>query len=212
MPSNNRSNSRPTVVNASQIAAQQNANRAVNENRPAGAQGSAAGPQGVRQPAPVPAPRPVGGQGSRTPIPGTPAISWNPNSGTNDPGTYVRAPQGQAPAPGPEPAAAPFPQFDWEAWNAEMMARQSAVWESMDAMNSAFLEQMTAYRSSQQGQPSRGGMTGVSGSQDAAQVKAKRRTKRAETNTTSSQASPQGSGLNIGNVGGQANGLGIGKQ
>jgi hypothetical protein len=90
-----------------------------------------------------------------------------------------------------------------------MMARQQAVWESMDAMNSAFLSQMESIRATPQ--RTGGGITGVAGAQDAAAVKIKKRTKKTST-TNQATAKPQATGLGIGDAGGATNGLGISKQ
>ena len=109
----------------------------------------------------------------------------------------------------------PAPEFDWEAWNAQMMAQQAAIWESMDAMNSEFLRQQQAYLE-QQGQRRVGSFSGGgAGSADLATVRRKKKTNtqsNTKTNTglsTPSAGGAGGSGLSLG--GSSSNGLGIGR-
>lgn len=121
--------------------------------------------------------------------------------------------QQQLPVEGGELGAAP--EFDWKAWNAQMMAQQAAIWESMDAMNSEFMRQQQAYLE-QQGQKRVGGISGGSGgSADPATVRRKKKTNTqsaSKTNTglsTGSAGGAGGSGLSLG--GGSGGALAIGK-
>lgn len=111
------------------------------------------------------------------------------------------------------------PEFDWQAWNAQMMAQQAAVWESMDAMNSEFLTQQQAWLEQQRSAPmikGQGQFGGSGNSADPAAVKRKKRTKSnsgIKTNTglsTGSAGGAAGSGLSLGGANG-GNGLSIGK-
>lgn len=109
--------------------------------------------------------------------------------------------------------------FDWEGWNAQMMAQQAAIWESMDAMNSEFLSQQQQYL--QQQSASSGGGGGRStfsgaGAQDKAAVKRKKQQKgqsgtatNTGVNASASNSGAAGSGLSMG--GSNGNGLAIGK-
>lgn len=108
-----------------------------------------------------------------------------------------------------------LPEFDWEAWNAQMMAQQAAIWESMDRMNSEFMRQQQAYLE-QQGQRRVGSFSGGgAGSADLATVRRKKKTNtqsNTKTNTglsTPSAGGAGGSGLSLG--GSSSNGLGIGR-
>ena len=150
---------------------------------------------------------------------------YTPSSGTAYKPSYVSALGNQAATQSAaEQAAANWdgtgeqpvaPEFDWEAWNAQMMAQQAAVWESMDAMNSEFLRQQQAWMGQPKTKPSRGTVFGGgSNSADPAAVKRKKRKKSKsgiKTNTglgINSAGGAAGSGLSLG---GGASGLSIGK-
>ena len=82
-------------------------------------------------------------------------------------------------------AALAQPEFDWEDWDAQMMEKQAAVWESMDAMNSAFLDTQDQWQQAQQeGDPNApwirptGWGSGNAGNADPAQIKRLKKKKR----------------------------------
>lgn len=153
---------------------------------------------------------------------------YTPPSGTSYKPGYVAALGNQASTQAAaESAAADWdgtgeqpvvPEFDWETWNAQMMAQQAAVWESMDAMNSEFLRQQQAWMEQQNSKPRMGTVFGGAGGNNAdpAAVRRKKRKKSKsgiKTNTglsVGSAGGANGSGLSLGGGGG-GNGLGIGK-
>lgn len=152
---------------------------------------------------------------------------YTPPSGTSYKPGYVTALGNQASSQSAAESAAAnwdgtgeqpvVPEFDWEAWNSQMMAQQAAVWESMDAMNSEFLRQQQAYLEQQNSKPRMGTVFGggSGGNSDPAAVRRKKRSKGKagiKTNTglsTGSAGGAGGSGLSLG--GGGGNGLSIGK-
>lgn len=102
------------------------------------------------------------------------------------------------------------PEFDWAAWNDQMMAQQQAVWASMDAMNAEFLAQQEALRAKNL-ESSKSTISGYSSSQaDSASVKRKKRTKKtgSTVNTEDTNKTLSLGGSNTG----ASNGLSIGKQ
>lgn len=110
-----------------------------------------------------------------------------------------------------------IPQFDWDAWNAQMMAQQAAIWESMDAMNSEFMRKQQdwfAQREQLTGtQVSRGSAITSSLPGDKASVKRKKRTTATSTNAAANGLNTSSSGNSVSLGGGQTNsgGLSIGK-
>lgn len=108
------------------------------------------------------------------------------NSGNESPGN---SPGLIGSNPGVQPSnAAPVPQFDWDAWNAQMSQQQAAIWASMDAMNAQFLQQQQAWMESQKSQqqvPARGVNTfgSLGSSSDKAQVKRQKAKKRSASTT-----------------------------
>lgn len=115
-----------------------------------------------------------------------------------------------------DPNAA-VPQFDWDAWNAQMMAQQAAIWESMDAMNSDFMRKQQDWftqREQMTGAPAtRGNTISSSLPADKASVKRKKRTTATSTNAAATGLNTSSSGSSVSLGGGQANsgGLSIGK-
>lgn len=102
----------------------------------------------------------------------------------------------------------PAPAFDWEAWNAQMMAQQAAVMAQMDAMNSEFMRQQQEWMKQQEGR-GRNSINVGAATPDGAQVKRKKRKRsssvaaRGVTNTglgiaSGAAAGVAGSGLSIG--------------
>lgn len=116
-------------------------------------------------------------------------------------------------AGGGEASGQPMPEFDWAAWNQQMMAQQQAVWASMDAMNAEFLAQQEQVRGldPQQQQQARSSASGYGSAQaDAASVKRKKRTKKVNGVTTTGATNKT---LSLGGSNpGASNGLSIGKQ
>lgn len=111
--------------------------------------------------------------------------AWDPNSGTA------------------------MPEFDWAAWNEQMMAQQQAVWSSLDAMNAEFLAQQEQLRGLNPQQ--RGAISGYTSSQaDPAAVKRKKRAKKTGS-TVNTGATNKTLSLGGSNPG-ASNGLSIGKQ
>lgn len=102
------------------------------------------------------------------------------------------------------------PEFDWDAWNMQMMEQQAAVWASMDAMNAQFLQQQEAWQQQQAESQKQNGFTfqnrsnfgSMGGAQD--QAKVKRKKKRSTT------AAGSGTKLSIGGSGGSGNGVSMG--
>lgn len=112
-----------------------------------------------------------------------------------------------------DPNASPVPQFDWNAWNAEMIAQQAAIWESMDAMNSEFMRKQQdwfAQREQLTGmQASRGSTLASSLPTDKAAVKRKKRTTATSTNAAANGLNTSSSGSSVSLGGGQVNGGGL---
>ena len=72
------------------------------------------------------------------------------------------------------------PEFDWNAWNAQMMAQQAAIWESMDAMNAEFMQRQQDWLSQMDKTPqtqTRNSIFGGSLPADKATVKRKKPTR-----------------------------------
>lgn len=117
-----------------------------------------------------------------------------------------------SPASGNNTQAPVVPEFDWNAWNAQMMAQQAAIWESMDAMNTEFMrkqEDWFAQRDTLAGSQGNRStiMTGGVPADKAAVKRKKRTTSTASAtglNTSSTGATlslggaPAGGGLSIG--------------
>jgi hypothetical protein len=99
-----------------------------------------------------------------------------------------------------------IPQFDWEAWNAQMMSQQAAIWESMDAMNAEFMtkqQEWLAQQSAIGGQQGRANAMASGVPADKATVKRKKRTAAATgLNTSSSNTSLSLGGGSAGGGGG----------
>jgi hypothetical protein len=110
-------------------------------------------------------------------------------------------------------ASTPVPEFDWQSWNAQMMAQQAAIWESMDAMNAEFMrkqEEWMAQRQGQEGMPSRNNLVNNALPSDKATVKRKKRVKSAAS-TGLNTPSTSGNTLSLGGGDGPAGGLSIGR-
>ena len=106
------------------------------------------------------------------------------------------------------------PQFDWEAWNAQMMSQQAAIWESMDAMNAEFMRKQEDWfnqREMQAGSQSRGSAINSGMPADKAAVKRKKRTT-STASATGLNTSQSGNALSLGGgASAGAGGLSIGK-
>lgn len=105
------------------------------------------------------------------------------------------------------------PEFDWNAWNAQMMAQQAAIWESMDAMNAEFMQRQQDWLSQMDKTPQtqpRNSIFGGSLPADKASVKRQKRTRQSSTTKTGLNASPASGGLSLGGQA-SAGGLSIGK-
>lgn len=135
---------------------------------------------------------------------------------------YVRQVATNAAASGAQPEGSPndsaqqsTPQFDWQAWNSQMMAQQAAIWESMDQMNSEFLRKQEEYfaQKDTQNQQFRG--LNVSGGlpADKAAVRRKKRTTATSSSATSTglNTSTSGNALSLGGAQAAGTGLSIGK-
>lgn len=134
--------------------------------------------------------------------------------------TAAQAQQSQ-PAPAPneptqqEPAQqSAVPEFDWQAWNAQMMAQQAAIWESMDAMNAEFIRKQEDWFAQRdaltaKGRNAAGQTTGLPA--DTASVRRQKRTNKSTTNATATglNTSTTANSLSLG--GSTAGGLSIGK-
>lgn len=103
--------------------------------------------------------------------------------------------------------------FDANAYNQRLVEQQAAVWASMDAMNSQFLQQQQDWLNQQQAlrQPLvQGGSVGT-GSPDQASVKRKKPNKRSQASSTTNSSLGIGGGSGV-SLGGASAGktLGIG--
>jgi hypothetical protein len=106
------------------------------------------------------------------------------------------------------------PQFDWQAWNAQMMSQQAAIWESMDAMNAEFMRKQEDYFAQRDALATTQGnrstiMTGGVPA-DKAAVKRKKRTT-STAGATGLNTSSTGNTLSLGGGASAGGGLAIGK-
>lgn len=117
-------------------------------------------------------------------------------------------------APAGDGSQAPVvPEFDWNAWNAQMMAQQAAIWESMDAMNAEFMQRQQDWLSQMDKTPQtqvRNSILGGSLPADKAAIKRQKRTRQSSTTKTGLNTSPASGGLSLGGQA-SAGGLSIGK-
>jgi hypothetical protein len=108
-----------------------------------------------------------------------------------------------------------LPEFDWEAWNAEMMAQQAAIWESMDAMNAEFMQRQQDWLAQMDRTPQTQFRSGSAFNNlipaDKAQVKRQKRARQSSTTRTGLNTAPSTGNLSLGGASSNAGGLSIGK-
>lgn len=124
----------------------------------------------------------------------------------------------QASGTNPDGSSAAEPTFDWDAWNAQMMEQQAALWASMDAMNAQFLQQQQAWMESQKAAQQQFTYRGpnffgsLGSTSDQAQVKRQKARKRSASTTNpalSIGSGGSGSGVSLGGAS-SGNTLGVG--